>query len=62
MYPTDFSLTHALLTEHLDALRCEAAQSREVACQPRSARPPGLLARLRQAFTRQPQAREAAPR
>ena len=66
MYPTDFSLTHALVSDHLDALRREAAQIREVARQPRNAKPPGLLARLRQALarSRQPQAREtgAAPR
>ena len=66
MYSTDFSSTHALVSDHLDALRREAAQIREVARQPRNAKPPGLLARLRQAIarSRQPQARKtgAAPR
>ena len=63
MYPTDFSLTHALVSEHLDALRREAAQIREVARQPRSAKPPVLLARLCQALarSRQPQGRETGP-
>lgn len=54
MYPTVLSLTHALVSKHLDALRHEAAQIREVARQPRSAKPPGLLARLRQALARSP--------
>lgn len=60
MYPTDLSLTHALLIEHLDVLRREAAQHREMARQPRSSRLPGLFARLRQALarSRQPQATE----
>ena len=52
MYPTDFSLTHALLSERLDALRREAAQIREVARRPMSSRWPRLFARLRQVLVR----------
>ena len=68
MYPTDLSLTHAQLSQHLDALRREAAQIREVARQVTNSRPPGVFARLRQvlARSRQPEAAErkagAAPR
>lgn len=68
MYPTDLSLSQALLTERLDALRREAAQIREVTRQTRSSGQIGLLVRLRQALarSRQPRAAEreagAAPR
>ena len=55
MHSTDFTLTHALLSEHLDALRREAAQFREVARQPVDSRRPGLFARLRQVLARRPQ-------
>ncbi len=60
MYPTDFSMTHALLSEHLDALRYEAAQLREVTRQAGSSRPAGLFARLRRvlAHSRPPRATE----
>ena len=52
MYPTDFSLTHALLSEHLDALRREAAQVRDVTRQTGNSRLSSLFVRLRRALTR----------
>ena len=57
MHPTDFTLTHSLLSEHLDALRREAAQLREVARRPMCSRRPRLFARLRQALARSQQSR-----
>ncbi len=55
MYPTDVSLTHTLLIEHLDALRREAAQIHEVTRQARNSWPSSLFARLRQALARRRQ-------